>query len=301
MSLKDYLIFFRWKNVLMILLIQFLFKYVLFKKFDIQVTLDDFHFILLAISTASVAIAGYIINDVNDVKADIVNKPEKLFVDKKITRIAAQNLFIAFNSIGLVLGMYLSYHVGNTSYFIIYVLTSLLLYQYAKHLKKRIIIGNILVSFIVSFCILMVAVFDMAPATNNYNLEAQRSVLYIFLLFAGFGFLLTLIREIVKDMEDMEGDMAIEARSIPIVFGETTTRRVVVFVAVLLIALISLVCFQVYDTNKYIGLYLSCLVSLPMLYFTYKLVKSRSKADYHKLSGLLKLIMLLGILSVFVI
>ena len=121
MTFKDYLTFFRWKNILMILLIQYLFKYFLFKKFDIQVSLDDIHFALLAFSTAFIAIAGYIVNDMHDVKADIINKPEKLFVDKKITRITAQYLFIGFNAAGLLLGMYLSYYVGNTSFFIIFV------------------------------------------------------------------------------------------------------------------------------------------------------------------------------------
>src|SRR5210317_2071409 len=128
MTPKDYFIFFRWKNILMILLIQYLFKYILFEKFKIQVSLDHLHFALLALSTAFVAIAGYIINDIQDVKADIINKPEKLFFDKKITRISAHNLFIGFNSVGLILGMYLSYYIGHTSYFIIFVLTSLLLY-----------------------------------------------------------------------------------------------------------------------------------------------------------------------------
>ncbi len=239
MNPKDYLIFFRWKNVLMILLIQFLFKYVLFEKFDIQVSLDHIHFILLAISTAFVAIAGYIINDVHDVKADIINKPEKLFVDKKITRLSAQNLFIAFNSVGLVLGMYLSYHVGNTSFFIIYVLTSLLLYKYAKQLKKKFLLGNLIVSSIVFFCILMVAVFDVAPATNQYNLESQRAVLNIVLLFGGFGFILTFLREVVKDMEDIEGDKAIEARSIPIILGQRSAKIILITLSLLLIVAMS--------------------------------------------------------------
>ena len=301
MNPKDYLIFFRWKNVLMILLIQFLFKYVLFEKFDIQVSLDHIHFILLAFSTAFVAIAGYIINDVHDVKADIINKPEKLFVDKKLTRLSAQNLFIAFNSVGLLLGMYLSYHVGNTSYFIIYVLTSLLLYKYAKQLKKKFLLGNLIVSSIVFFCILMVAVFDVAPATNDYNLESQRSILNIVLLFGGFGFILTFLREVVKDMEDIEGDKAIEARSIPIILGQRSAKIILIIVSVLLIIAMGLVSYLVFGAHKQVSIYLSALVSLPLLYFTFMLSRAHQKTDFHKLSGMLKIIMLLGILSIIVI
>ncbi len=301
MTLKDYFIFFRWKNVLMILLIQYLFKYVLFEKFNIQVALDHFHFALLAFSTAFVAIAGYIINDIHDVKADIINKPEKLFVDKKMTRMMAQNLFIGFNSVGLVLGMYLSYHIGHTSYFIIFVLTSLLLYQYAKQLKKNFLAGNLIISSIVLFCILMLAVFDIAPATNNYNLESQLGILHLFLLFGGFGFVLTFLREVVKDMEDIEGDKAIQAKSLPIVLGEKQTKGILIVLSSLFILSISFVSYYIFNTHRYVSLYLLALVVLPLLYFIVMLTKASTKKDFHTLSAMLKFIMLLGILSMLII
>lgn len=301
MTLKDYAIFFRWKNILMILLIQYLFKYVLFGKFNIQVTLDHFHFALLALSTSSVAIAGYIINDIHDVKADIINKPEKLFVDKKLTRIMAQNLFIGFNAVGLILGMYLSYYVGHTSYFIIFILTSLLLYKYAKDLKKRILIGNLIVSSIVLFCILMLAVFDIVPATNSYNLKSQMGILNIFLLFGSFGFILTFLREVVKDIEDIEGDKAINAKSFPVVLGENKTKWILTILSSLLVLALCFVSYYVFSSHRVVSLYLLGLVVLPLLYFLWMLTKAKSKKDYHTLSAILKLIMLLGILSMLII
>lgn len=301
MTPKDYLNFFRWKNVVMILLIQYLFKYILFDKFNIQVSLDDLHFALLALSTAFVAIAGYIINDIHDVKADIINKPERLFVDKKITRIMAQNLFIGFNSVGLVLGMYLSYHIGNTSYFIIFILTSLLLYQYAKQLKKKFLIGNIIVSAIVLFCILMLAVFDVAPATNKYNLASQMGILHIVFMFGGFGFTLTFLREVVKDMEDIEGDKAIQAKSFPIVLGKKRTKQILVIISLLLALTLCYVSYAVYDAHRYVSYYLLGLVVMPLLYFIVMLTKAITKEDFHRLSAILKLIMFLGILSVLII
>lgn len=301
MSLKDYLNFFRWKNILMILLIQYLFKYVLFEKLSIEVSLDHIHFGLLALSTAFVAIAGYIINDINDVKADIINKPQKLFVDKKITRIDAQKLFIAFNSAGLLLGMYLSYHINHTSYFMIYILTSLLLYMYAMYLKKRFLIGNIIISFIVFFCIMMVAVFDVAPATNLYNIESQQRMFDLFFLFAGFGFSLTFVREIVKDIEDIEGDKVIKAKSFPIVIGMKKTKILLIATAILLVLALGYISFSIYEGHRYVSFYLILLVTLPLLYFIFKLIRAREKNDFHTLSGILKIIMLLGILSIFVI
>lgn len=301
MTIKDYFIFFRWKNILMILLIQCLFKYVLFQKFYLQISLDNFHFALLAISISAVAIAGYIINDINDVKADIINKPEKLFVDKKITRIKSQNLFIGFNAVGLILGMYLSYHIGHTSYFIIFVFTSLLLYKYAKVLKKKLLAGNLMVSFVVLFCILMLGVFDIAPATNGYNLQGQLAVIYVFLLFGGFGFILTFLREIVKDFEDCEGDKAINAQSFPISLGEKKTKTLIAMISIALIITLGFIAFKLFGAYYFLSLYILVMVIVPLLYFVWMLTKAKSKKDYHNLSGILKLTMLLGILSILTI
>ena len=298
MTFKDYLDFFRWKNVLMIVLIQYLFKYFLFRKYNIEVSLDDLHFGLLAFSTVFVAIAGYIINDLNDVKADIINKPEKLFIDKRITRDTAHYLFLGFNSIGLLLGMYLSYYIGHTSYFIIYVLTSLLLYQYAKYLKKMFIIGNITVSLIIFLCILMPAVFDIAPATNGYNIEAQIGIFYVFLIYGGFGFVLTLMREIVKDVEDIKGDEYIGARSLPIVLGLKKTKGILFFIGFLLTSGLSYLIFTFFKTEQILAYYTMIMVLIPLIFFFSKLYLSKEKQDFSLLSSVLKTIMLTGMLSI---
>lgn len=297
MTFKDYLGFFRWKNVLMILLIQYLFKYFLFEKYNIEVSLDDLHFGLLALSTLFVAIAGYIINDVNDIKADIINKPDRLYVDKKITRGNAQYLFLGFNSVGLLIGMYLSYYIGHTSYFIIYVLTSLLLYQYAKYLKKMVFVGNITVSLIIFLCILMPAVFDIAPATNGYNIDTQTEIFYIFLVYGIFGFLLTFIREIIKDMEDIEGDKSMGAKSFPIVLGEKKTKFITFVISLLIIIGLSFMMITFFNSQKILVFYILFTVFLPFIYFLLKLFRSENKRDFHFLSSVLKMIMLTGMLS----
>lgn len=297
MTLKDYFIFFRWKNVLMIILIQYLFKYVLFEKYDLMVSMDDFHFALLTLSTVCIAIAGYIINDIHDIKADIINKPDRLFVDRKIARITAQYLFIGFNSAGLLLGMYLSYYIGHTSYFFIYVLTSLLLYQYAKYLKIKFLIGNVIISLIVLLSILLVLVFDLMPTTTYYNLDDHMLIIRILVLFAGFGFTLTLLREIVKDVEDMEGDKAMGSRSLPIVLGIQKTKTVLISITVPLLLAVVYFIYALLDHNLYLPVYITLTVALPLLYFIYAISRAASKKQFNKMSALLKIIMFTGILS----
>lgn len=281
----------------MIILIQSLFKYVLFEKYDLLVALNNLHFTLLTLSTVCIAIAGYIINDINDVKADIVNKPERLFVDRKIVRSRAQYLFFGFNAIGLGLGMYLSYYIGHTSYFFIYVLTVFLLYKYAKYFKFKFLIGNIVISLLILLSIILVMVFDLMPVTSNYNISSQMIVLKILVIFAVFGFFFTFLREVVKDIEDIEGDKAMESRTLPIVLGIPKTKTVVIIVASLVLVFLMICTYLLYDHNQVLSIYLILATVLPLLYFIVKVAKSDSKKQFKQLSMMLKIIMFTGILS----
>jgi len=298
MTLKDYLVFIRWKNLLMILLIQFLIKFILFQKFDLSVSLDNLHFFLLSLSTICIAAAGYIINDIHDIKADLINKPNRVFVSKKISVSRANNLFIAINSIGLLLGFYLSFYINHNSFFIIFILTSLLLYRYAIDLKNRLLIGNVVIAVIVFFSIMIIVVFDIVPATNNYNNQTQIHIVKLLLLISGFAFSLTLLREIIKDLEDVIGDKKINAKTLPIVWGEAKTKKFLFFLSLFIFMGINYFSFLLYQSNLYAAAYLTIIVSLPLLYFLLMINRSKTKNDYHKLSGLLKIIMLLGILTI---
>ncbi|MDH3322457.1 MAG: geranylgeranylglycerol-phosphate geranylgeranyltransferase [Flavobacteriaceae bacterium] len=301
MQIKDYLNFFRWKNILLIILIQFLIKFVLFQKVNISYSLDHFHFALLTLSTICIAIAGYIINDIHDVEADKINKPEKVYVSKKISVQNANKLFVAFNSIGLLIGFYLSIYIAKNSFFIIFLITSLLLYRYAIDLKKRLFIGNLTVSFIVFLSILIVVIFDIVPATNVYNKDAQTQVSQWVLIISGFAFFLTLLRELIKDLEDQKGDKKINAKTLPIALGAEKTKNIIILLSLLPLFSILYFVSTLYDENLLLPIYLILCVALPLCYFIWKIKKSKAKSDYHKLSNLLKIIMLLGILSIFFI
>ncbi len=298
MKLKDYLVFFRWKNLLMIVLIQLLIKYILFQKFHLSASLDNLHFSILILSSLLIAIGGYIINDVQDVQADKINKPEKVFVGKKISKERANKLFIFFNSFGLLLGFYLSYHIGKNSFFIVYIIISLLLYRYSISLKKKLLIGNFTIAFVVFLSLFIIVLYDLIPVTNIYNREVQLQVSNIVLVYSCFAFMLTLIREIVKDLVDMEGDSKINCKSLPIVMGQKKTK--IVIAVMVIIVLIPLVYFALnwYYESIILSYYLLLFIGLPLLYLLFLLRKSNSKKAFKKISNLLKLIMLIGILSI---
>lgn len=301
MTPKDFLNLIRWKNVLMIGILLFLIKYVVFERFELNMTLDDFHYALLTLSTICIAIAGYIINDINDIEADRINKPKRLYVGRKISRGKAYNLFIAFNSIGLLAGMYLSYHVGHTSYFIIYVLTSLLLYQYAKYIKKKLLVGNLLVAFAVFLSIALPLVFDLLPVTNPLNESRQLIVFKLIGVLALFGFFMTIIREFVKDIEDLKGDEKIGARSLPIVIGIQKTKGIVLAMTLFLCTALAFFVIMLANVDRIATIYLSIFVVTPLLYFMFYLWRAKSHDELHRSSGILKIIMLFGILTLLLI
>jgi 4-hydroxybenzoate polyprenyltransferase len=297
-KVRDYLIFFRWKNLLMIILIQLLFKFVLFQKFNLSTSLDYLHFTILILSTLLIAIAGYIINDIHDINTDLINKPNKVFVGKKISIDKANKLFIVFNSLGLILGFYLSYYIDHNSFFIIYIIISLLLYRYAVDLKRRLIIGNIIVSFVIFLGVFIIVIFDIVPATNSYNNETQIQVTKIILAYSGFAFILTLIREIIKDLVDIDGDKELNCKTLAIVFGKRKTKIVLTVLSVIPLVFLSYYTYVIYKDNLYLSYYLLLFVDIPLLYLIIYISRSNTKKAFYKLSNLSKIIMLLGIFSI---
>ena len=301
MRLKNYFIFFRGKNLLMILLIQLLLKYILFEKFNLTLSLDNFHFALLVLSTILIALAGYIINDINDIKADKINKPLKVFAGKLLSMQKADTLFLIFNFVGLLLGYYISYSLDKISFFAIFIIASLLSYLYSIKLKKMVFTKNLIVSFLVFLGIFIVGLYDIVPSTSAYNNQGQLDVFNLVLKISVFAFLLTLLREIVKDIEDVEGDKKAGIKSLPIVLSIHKTKIIIYGIAILTLASIDYFAINLYKSNTIASLYLLIVVSLPLLYFMVKLYGSKSKLEFHKLSKLLKIIMILGMLTILVL
>ncbi|MCF6297168.1 MAG: geranylgeranylglycerol-phosphate geranylgeranyltransferase [Flavobacteriaceae bacterium] len=285
----------------MIVFIQLLLKYILFQKFNLTTSLDDFHFSILIFSTVLIALAGYIINDINDVQVDIINKPNKVFVGEKISEKKADILFLVFNFIGLLLGYYLSYSIDEISFFAIYIIASLLSYLYSIKLKNKVLFKNLIVSFLVFLSVFIVGLYDIVPATSAYNNEDQLLVFNLVMKISFFAFLLTFLREIVKDIEDIEGDGKLKMKTFPIVIGIRKTKVLLVTIGVIIIITITYFSISLFSFHPFATYYLIALVSIPLLYFVIKINYSNTKKSYKKLSNLLKIIMLLGILIVFLL
>lgn len=257
-------------------------------------------FILMAASIL-IAAGGYVINDYFDLNIDRINKPDKLVVDIVIKRRWAILWHFGFSISGLLLSYVVSSKVGNYLPFLCNVITVILLWFYSTTFKKQLLIGNVVISLLTGWVILVfyAAVTPIRILSDHHEDISVYSRIYKYaILYAGFAFIISLIREVIKDMEDMEGDVRYGCKTMPIVWGIPSTR---LFVSVWLIVLIgALVVIQIYALQLrwwWSVLYSIAFLIFPLIKLFRLLLRSSATKDFHDLSSMLKWIMLTGIMS----
>ena len=280
----------------MILLTQVLIHFGFLKALDIPTALNNLQFALLAVATLCIAAAGYIINNLNDIDGDRINKPDRVYIPKPFSETQAFNIYLIFNIAGVGLGFVLSNMMGLTNFATFFVLVSALLYVYANFLKRVLIIGNLVVSMVVAAAIFIVILYDMVPLLEGYSNELMTPIL-ILRDYALFALMLNFLREIVKDIEDANGDYSVGINSLPILIGLERTAKISAYIAVVYIFTILGYIYFWLQTNVWTSIYLVTAVVVPLVYFCIKARYADKKTHYSHLSFVLKLIMLSGILS----
>lgn len=287
----------RWQNLILIIIAQVLIKYALFESFDVATTLDSLEFLFLVTITLCLAAAGNIINDIYDIETDSINKPNKVIIGKHISEKLAYNLFFTLNIIGIGLGFYLSHSVGKSSFFSIFVIISLALYVYASYLKGTVLFGNLLISFLVGMSIIIVGIFDLLPAIIPQNRVTQITFFKIVIDYAVFAFLINLVREIIKDIQDVDGDYKAGMNTLPIVLGRERANKIAFIVSMIPIgAVIYFMVTYLYKQQIAIGYFLVFVIA-PLIYVTIKIFGAEHQKHYQHISIVYKVVMLLGIFS----
>ncbi|HMK03957.1 MAG TPA: geranylgeranylglycerol-phosphate geranylgeranyltransferase [Ferruginibacter sp.] len=296
----------RWPNLVFIALTQVLFYFSLVQPLYGKGIYSNFNstlFILLILASVLIAAAGYIINDYFDLNIDQVNKPGKLVIDKLIKRRWAIVQHILLSLAGILISFYIdfnsqTYWLGIANFGCVF-----LLFGYSITLKKKLLIGNVLISALTAWVIIVGFLcyynsFYCNSCDRSYFEAYNHRFIRISFLYAGFAFVISLIREVVKDMEDMEGDARYGCKTMPIAWGIPASK---VFVAVWLIVLTGTLCIvQFYVLQLgwlWSAVYCIALIILPLLWILHKLYKAQVAADYHKLSSAIKFVMFTGILS----
>ncbi|MHB8260067.1 MAG: geranylgeranylglycerol-phosphate geranylgeranyltransferase [Bacteroidia bacterium] len=310
MNLKAFIKLIRFNNLVVIALTMFATRYFLIQPIlairhsSMQLQLSHADFFLLILSTVLIAAAGYIINDYFDVKTDRINKPEKLYIDRGVKRRLAIFIHTLFNIVGFLIGVYVAYQAGNVFLCGIQFVSITALWFYSTHLKRQVLSGNILVAILSAMVSLQILFFEM-PLLEHKFLQSIQSFSFLYLSvcsFSLFAFLLSLVREIVKDMEDFKGDYETGCRTMPIVWGIKASKAIVAGLLSNILLLLIFIFYKLYKSDfSLLLIYLFVFVFIPLCFLILKLYRSQQKEEYHQLSKWVKYIMLTGVLSTLII
>jgi 4-hydroxybenzoate polyprenyltransferase len=292
----------RWPNLVFIAVAQFLFVYCIimpvFAKAGKIPNLHGWNFVLLCISSVLVAAAGYIINDYFDLNIDRINKPQKLIVEKVIQRRWAIRWHWMLSLIGVGIGFYLDFTSGIAFLGATNLLCVLLLFVYSISLKRKLLLGNVLISLLTAWVILVVAWCEGNHLLHEKNVLNTSKIYRFTFLYAGFAFIISLIREVIKDMEDVEGDRSYGCKTMPIVWGLTASKIFVAVWLIVLIATLAIVQFYILQFGWWPPvIYFVATVIFPLLWIFRKLFEAQSPQAFHPLSSIIKVVMFTGILS----
>ncbi len=282
---------------------QVLFRYVFLAQQDVPLALADWQYGLLVLSTVLIAAAGYVVNNIFDIPSDTINKPNDVVVGRGISETRAYNIYIGLNITGVALGFYLSNVIMRPMFASLFIFIASLLYFYATNLKQIMIIGNVVVAMLLAASVLIIGVFDLFPATTSENQAQMASLFSILLDYALFAFIINFIREIVKDIEDVDGDYNQGMNTLPIAIGKSRAAKIALATAVMAFILLLLYTTKYFFENNLliVTFYSFTFVLAPLLYFIVKIFGAKTQKDFHHLSTILKLILFFGILSILII
>ncbi|MEO9501036.1 MAG: geranylgeranylglycerol-phosphate geranylgeranyltransferase [Nonlabens ulvanivorans] len=285
----------------MTILTQLVIVYAILNPSGVDLALNWWQLTLLILSTALLTAGGNVINDIQDVEIDKVNKPEKVLVGKVISENNAFTIYGVLTIIAVIAGFVLSNSLDKPIMATVFVFVAFILYIYATTLKGMLLIGNLLISLLVGLVIMITGIFELYPVITPVNQGAQQVMLKILFDFATGAFLINLAREWVKDCEDINGDHSGGRNTLAIAIGRIRAARVV---SIFLLGVIALFVWYIYNylyQNQIALFYFVFIIIAPLMYVMLRLWSSEKTAQFTLLSMILKIVLFAGICSMAVI
>jgi 4-hydroxybenzoate polyprenyltransferase and related prenyltransferases len=286
----------RWQNLLFIALNQLLYYYCIYLPL---IHIDRYKQLFWLLSASIlIAAAGYIINDYFDLNIDLINKPNKNVFGKRINRRWAIIWHFILSFLGII-ATALAVGIGKWYLIAANIGCVVLLWVYSTSFKKRLLIGNVIISLLTSWTLLILFFAFTEPRHAFAVTEPVIVRLFrISFLYAGFAFIISLIREAIKDMEDMEGDTRYGCKTLPIVAGIRSTKVYVTVWNIVLLGSVSVLQLYIMQFGWWFAIIYSILfIIIPLVMLQQKLFNAFKPKEFSYLSNLSKLIMLSGILS----
>ena len=298
-------------NLIIIIVLQCIIKFFLINQFINEPALTKVNFSFFLLSIILITAAGYIINDIYDEKIDEINRNEKRIINKEIDSRIAIIWYFILNIIALILIVYVSWTIKKPIFSLIFLYSIFILWKYSKSLKTTFLRGNLVVSWLIALSIINLGLFDIIPVLGNEN--SSIIIFKIIVVYAVFSFFMTLSREIMKDVEDKEGDKISNANTIIIRYGIEKTKLIINCLNIFVLLMIGYWQYFQYSLNRssfennqkievwgtdinsiiYI-IILQCF----MLFFIYKTYFAILKKEFSFLSRLSKIIMIIGVFSI---
>jgi 4-hydroxybenzoate polyprenyltransferase len=240
----------------------------------------DINLLLIVLATALTIASGYIINSFYDSKKDLINRPNKSILDRLVSQQTKLRVYFALNFTVAFFAFLISFRA-----FLFFSVYIFLIWFYSHKVKKFVIIGNLMAT--------LMAILPFFALLLYY-----KNFYEVIICHATFLFLLLLIREMIKDLENIKGDLANNYKTIPILHGELTSKKIITFLTLLTVFPVYLLIekFEIGNMDLY---FYSCLLFL--LLFLLKLWKSDLKEHYLLLHNLLKFLIVSGVFSIILI
>jgi 4-hydroxybenzoate polyprenyltransferase len=240
----------------------------------------DFNLFIIVLASSLTIASGYIINSFYDSKKDLINRPNKSMLDRLVRQKTKLNVYFTLNFLAVFLAYFVSWRA--VLFFSFYIF---LIWFYSHKVKKYPIIGNLMAAFMA-----VLPFFGILLYYKNFY--------EVIFAHATFLYLLILIREMIKDLENIRGDLANDYMTIPIIYGETISKKVITILTILTVIPVY-VLIEIYDVG-YMDIYFyGCLIVL-ILFLLY-LWKSNSKEQFLLLHNVLKFLIVAGVFSIVLI
>jgi 4-hydroxybenzoate polyprenyltransferase len=297
----------RVKNLLIIAFTQYMVRwcllYPIFKACKYELQMSNFYFFLLSFSTVLIAAAGYAINDYFDMRIDKVNKPERMIIDKGIKRRVAMGAHTAMNILAIIISLYVSWAVGAWKLVFIHVLCTTGLWFYSTTFKRQFFIGNFVIAIFTALVPLVVGIYELIACYNEslVTIDFRKGAWTLILALSFFAFITTLLREILKDIEDVEGDKEYGCKTMPVIIGVKGAKNVSIAISLATMLCLGYIQLIYWNTYNMLAFYYIMLgIQLPFVFLIYRIFKAKEKKDFRLAGNTSKFIMLMGICYLFV-